>query len=276
MIAVSFSLLFLVTTSTALVFADTKDVHDYLSKGISALTNDKFEEAITNFDQVLKIEPNNTLALGNKGIALGSLREYHEAITYFDRVLKIDQNNTDALDNKAAALIKLGKFDEAIIYINQALKIEPHDLVALSNKKVAINHGNISLRTGGTQLFEIFCQIEVRNSRGNLVAYMEPPDLYVYNEDLLYAVLDTQSSINQTLGGGQLIVEKSNLTKNGKEFEKTHITVVSTYGGPFPYTVPSQTGVLQGQKRLFWANHDGYQLLSGDKLIQKWEIIRPV
>jgi tetratricopeptide (TPR) repeat protein len=182
-----------------------------------------------------------------------------------------------SLVNVGNCFIKLGKFDEAIIYINQALKIEPHDLVALSNKKVAINHGNISLRTGGgTHLFEISCQIEVRNSRGNLVAYMEPPDLYVYNEDLLYAVLDTQSSINQTLGGGQLIVEKSNLTKNGKEFEKTHITVINTYNVPDPYTVASQTGVLQGNKWLLWANHDGYQLLSGDKLIQKWEIIRPV
>jgi tetratricopeptide (TPR) repeat protein len=278
MIIILFSVLFLVTTSTAWVFADMQDVvHDLLSKGNQAILSGEFNNSINYFDQALKIEPNNTSALDSKGVALGNMREYNESITYFDQVLKIEPNNTDGLNNKAAALIKLGKYDEAQIYINQALKIQPGNLVTLSNKKVAINHGNISLRSEGTAAFEIFCQIAAHKPNGALIAYLEPPNLYVYDEALLNAVLDTQSPLNQTSGIGHLLVEKSNFTKNGKKFEETDMTVVSTYGGsPNSYTVASKTGILHGDKFLFWADHDGYQLLSGDTITQKWEIIRPV
>jgi tetratricopeptide (TPR) repeat protein len=270
----SFSLVLLVMTSTTLVFADTTDVHNFMNKGISALTNENFTGAITQFDQVLKIEPNNTIALDNKGVALGNLKKYHEAITQFDQVLKIEPNNTDALSNKAAALIKLGKFDEAMIYINQTLKIQPGDPVALSNKKVAIHHADLSLRLASSDLFKIFGQIEIRNSNGNLVAYLEPPDIWVPDPGLMNAALDTQSVLNDTTGPRYMMVEKSNFTDNGKQFEKINIVVTSTYGGG--YTVASKTGILKGEKFLFFANHDGYQLLDGDKLIQKWEIIRPL
>jgi tetratricopeptide (TPR) repeat protein len=39
-------------------------------------------------------------ALNNKALALADMGEYNQAVTLFDKVLAIDPNNTDALDSK--------------------------------------------------------------------------------------------------------------------------------------------------------------------------------
>ena len=82
----------------------TVDVDDVLAEGESLLLAGKYDEAINVFDKVLAIEPNNTGALNNKGLVLGSLGRYDEAIVYFDKVLAIDPNNTNALDAKEFVL----------------------------------------------------------------------------------------------------------------------------------------------------------------------------
>lgn len=263
----------IMATNFVPAFSDNNDVKILLNNGVSAINNDDIEAAIPYFDQVLKIEPNNTAALVDKGVALGSLQKYDEAITYFDRVLVINPNDINALNNKAAALVKLHKFNEATVLVDQVLKMQPTNLVALSNKRVAINHGDYSYRSGLSDFFNIFCQIEILDSHGTLVAYIEPPDIYVPDPYLLNAALDTTSpTVNFTFGAGEKTLEKSNFTKNGKEYDEFKITTSSKYDGPF--TVASKTGILQGKRWLHYANHDGYQLFSGDTVIQKWIIIR--
>ena len=56
-------------------------------------------------DEALAIEPNNTIALYNKGVALDDLGDYTQAIQYYDKVLAIDANHTSALNNKGVALL---------------------------------------------------------------------------------------------------------------------------------------------------------------------------
>ena len=53
----------------------------------------KFKESITYFDKVLAIDPNNVLALNEKGNALGGLGNYKEAIAYYDKALAVDPKN---------------------------------------------------------------------------------------------------------------------------------------------------------------------------------------
>ena len=68
--------------------------HDNLSK---------HQEAIEWYDKALKIDPNNVIALYDKGFALNNLGKYEEAIEWYDKALKIDPNNVDALNNKGSS-----------------------------------------------------------------------------------------------------------------------------------------------------------------------------
>ena len=68
-----------------------------------------------------------------------NLERYDEAIQYFDKALQIDPNDTVALNNKGDALYQLGKYDEAIQNYDKALQIDPNDTVALNNKGNALS-----------------------------------------------------------------------------------------------------------------------------------------
>ncbi len=56
-------------------------------------------------------------------------------LRYFDKALEIDPDNTAALNNKGLALAKLGRDDESIAYFDKALEIDPNDAYSLNNKK---------------------------------------------------------------------------------------------------------------------------------------------
>ncbi len=110
-----------------------------MEKGIDAIFDSQFEEAISYFDKILEKDPQNTKALTNKGVALGSLERTLEAISQFDKVLEIDPNNLDALNNKGAALVKLEKYDEALLYFDRILAIDPEKQSAKISRKIILN-----------------------------------------------------------------------------------------------------------------------------------------
>ncbi|HJT85719.1 MAG TPA: tetratricopeptide repeat protein [Nitrososphaeraceae archaeon] len=95
---------------------------------------DRYDEAIQNYDKVLRIDPTNTDALNKKGFALYLLDRYDEALQNYDKALQIDPNNTLALSNKGDVLYDLDRYDEALQNYDKALQIEPNNTYALNSK----------------------------------------------------------------------------------------------------------------------------------------------
>jgi len=246
-----------------LASAESQDnVDALLKKGLEATFKHKHDEAIQYFDKVLEIDPKNIDALNNKGVSLGNLHKYDEAIQYFDKVLETDPKNIDVLNNKAAALIKLAKYDEAIQYFDKVLEIDPNNAVALSNKKIVINRDipySVSQENKGR--LSIFVQIQIRNSAGQLVGYIESDRVRVPDPELLGIVLDTTT------------VGRDTFTQNGQNFVRNEISTTGEYDGDD--TVVSKTGYIQGDTWLLYADHDGYPLVNGDQTTSLWTIIRP-
>ena len=117
---------------------DPKFAEAWYNKGIALRKLKKYEEAIKCFDEAIKIDPKFAEAWYNKGIALRKLKKYEEAIKCFDEARKIDPNYAKAWNNKGIALGKRGKLDEAIKYFDEAIKINPNYAEAWSNKGVAL------------------------------------------------------------------------------------------------------------------------------------------
>jgi len=67
----------------------------------------------------------NTWALNSIGLALNELDRYDKAIEQFDNVLKIDSKNITALINKAISMSFLGNHLKSIECYDQAQKIDP-------------------------------------------------------------------------------------------------------------------------------------------------------
>ena len=92
---------------------DSNDAWGWRNKGGALYSLGKYDEAITCYDQSLKIDPNNPVVWNNKGLALYFLGKYDEAIISYDQAIKIDPSDADAWNNKGNSLNSLGNNDEA-------------------------------------------------------------------------------------------------------------------------------------------------------------------
>jgi tetratricopeptide (TPR) repeat protein len=92
-----------------------------LERGQSLLSNDRPEDAIACFDEILAMEPNNAEALVKKGTALEKMRQPQEALEYYDRAIAADGTLTIAYLHKGGLCSRLEKYGEAMECYERAL-----------------------------------------------------------------------------------------------------------------------------------------------------------
>ena len=88
-----------VTRETSLIDADYSR-KKLFKKGVNLMADEKLEEAVTVFEQALRIDPDNIETLMKLGYARFHLDEHSEALRVYDKVLDIDVANPEAWNLK--------------------------------------------------------------------------------------------------------------------------------------------------------------------------------
>ena len=92
---------------------DGNDAWGWRNKGGSLYSLGRYDEAVTCYNESIRIDPDNPVVWNNKGLAQYHLGKYDEAILSYEQVIKIDPCDAEAWNNKGDALNSLGKKDEA-------------------------------------------------------------------------------------------------------------------------------------------------------------------
>jgi tetratricopeptide (TPR) repeat protein len=103
----------------------------------------RYDQAITAYDQALAFDGPDATVLTNKGDALFELKRYDEALAIFDEALTLDPNNTLLLAYKGDTLANLQRPAEAVAAYDQMLA--PYDAaqeVPLTLAPVALARGD--------------------------------------------------------------------------------------------------------------------------------------
>ena len=95
--------------------------------GITVLKLGRVDEAITNFQQALRIKPNYWEAHNNLGSALLQKGWVDEAIDQYQVALQINPDCEEACYSLGNALLQKGRVDEAVVQYEKALQINPDD-----------------------------------------------------------------------------------------------------------------------------------------------------
>ena len=104
----------------------------------------KFEEAVANYQQALRIDPDNSLDHCNLGRALSSLGRLEEALAAFLESLRIKPDHADAHNNLGNTYKSLGRLEESVASYREALKLRPDFVAAHNNLGNALcGHGDI-------------------------------------------------------------------------------------------------------------------------------------
>lgn len=105
---------------------------------------DNYQIAIVRYEDALRVNPNSTIALNSKGIALASTCQLAESIKCFADALSIDSNLAEIWNNKGVSLDYLGMHNESMSCYNRAIDLRPQLAVALMNRASTLSL-NLSL-----------------------------------------------------------------------------------------------------------------------------------
>jgi tetratricopeptide (TPR) repeat protein len=106
----------------------TKDswlVHANL--GGALLDRGRFEEAIAEEREALRIRPNYTVALSNLGQALEQTGRHDEAIEQFELSLRLRPDDANTHNNLAGVLVAQGRNVEAMRHAGESVRLAPED-----------------------------------------------------------------------------------------------------------------------------------------------------
>lgn len=97
------------------------------------------QSALEDYQKAVKFvkEKDAAMLYNSIGFALGNLRRFDEAITNFNKAIKIDPNLAEAYNNRAISYASIGKFELAISDFNVALKFKPNNYVTYINRGMA-------------------------------------------------------------------------------------------------------------------------------------------
>jgi tetratricopeptide (TPR) repeat protein len=94
----------------------------------------RFNDALNDFNEAIRINNNDGFYYNNKGLVLEELGESDSAIIYFDYALNSDSLNSIILLNKSVSLFSIKDSLGALVTINKAVTLSPNSDILLLNR----------------------------------------------------------------------------------------------------------------------------------------------
>ena len=107
-------------------------IQDIFSKGLYAYLSGKYDQSISFFRDIMKIEPNHFYTLLRTGDAYLQERNYSEAIKFHKKARKIDDKSLEAQFALANDYFLSGSYDEAISVMQEVIKKDSSNIEALT------------------------------------------------------------------------------------------------------------------------------------------------
>jgi tetratricopeptide (TPR) repeat protein len=127
-----------VTAYDEAIGLNPNDANAWRSKGWVLMRLGRDAEALQCYDKALEIDPRSAEAWYRKGLCLRFRGRDAEALTAFDEATKLNPKLDWAWGCKGEALVRLGRFDEALTAFDEFTKVSPNDANAWRIKGEAL------------------------------------------------------------------------------------------------------------------------------------------
>ena len=98
--------------------------------GTGSFRQEGHDKAISDFNEAIRLDPDNPFTFGSRGFAWFRKREYDKAVADFTEEIRLDPTSAIAIRSRGVALSELRKYDEAIADLTEGLRLEPEDAPA--------------------------------------------------------------------------------------------------------------------------------------------------
>ena len=114
------------------------DAEAHFNLGTALEKDGRLPEAMEQYEQAVQINPDYAEAHNNLGVALARLGRVPEAMQHYERALAVNPDHAGAHENLGNALLELGEMPEAIGQYEQALRLQPDSAAAHYNLGVVL------------------------------------------------------------------------------------------------------------------------------------------
>jgi tetratricopeptide (TPR) repeat protein len=113
------------------------DAKEYFDIGKASYDKKLYENAISDFSNSIRLDPNYAPAYYYRGRTYATQGELGKAISDYNEVIRLDPNDADAYYYRGRAYADEGEFDRAISDYNEAIRLDSNDADAYYHRGVA-------------------------------------------------------------------------------------------------------------------------------------------
>ena len=236
-----------------------EDLDFFLENFLELYNNLQFNDALFYVDGILNANPDNYLALTQKGNVLIQLERYDEALLYYEKAIEINPDLVEAINGKAVSLYQLNRDFDALTTFYDSYKIDPSNLDTVTSMATIIDEHPLIEKL---DMITAYVKLEIRNSDDQLVGYTESHDLG-FQHPLALMFLEDKA-------------EWKPIEIDGEEFE------LLEYSTSFPVTKPGLSSYAKIALKeenavgvfVIHVDHNGFLTSQGDKMTEKIILLR--
>ena len=120
----------------SLIKLDSNFSEAFNNRGNALQEMGRFENALESYSQAIAINPSYADALNNQGNLFVELNQFDDALVSYSKAISLNIRDSEIFFNRAICFDKLKRFDEALVDYGQAIKIDPNYIEAYFNRAV--------------------------------------------------------------------------------------------------------------------------------------------
>ena len=125
----------------------------YNNRGVAYRLEAKYEEAIRDFDEAIRLVPDDAHAFNNRGVAYRNMGNFDRAVADYDRAISIKSDFTAAYYNRGLVLADKKQYAKAISDFTTVLQVDAKNAMVLYRRGTAyLNSGDA--KNGNADLAE--------------------------------------------------------------------------------------------------------------------------
>jgi tetratricopeptide (TPR) repeat protein len=105
-------------------------------RGSAYMRKSDYDRAIQDYDDAIRLNPNDASAYDDRGNAYFYKGDYDRAIQNYDDAIRLNPNDASAYTGRGGANFVKGERDRAIQDFNEAIRLNPNDAIAYSSRGV--------------------------------------------------------------------------------------------------------------------------------------------
>jgi tetratricopeptide (TPR) repeat protein len=114
-----------------------ENTQQLFQEGVTKYNQGNYKEAVDNLTQVIKLEPQNSLAYNRRGDAFYRLGDYQKSQTDSSQAITLNPQDANAYYDRGFSSYELGKYKEAIADYTQAIKLNSQNAYAYYGRGLA-------------------------------------------------------------------------------------------------------------------------------------------